>query len=141
MEIDRKVIEDIIRQVLSEQKDECNILKFSPLKEEITEAHRLDTKNPSDRVYTKDLTTLSQSPRLGMGVMEMEKTTFPWHLDYDEADIVLEGSLSIIQNGIEKKAGVGEMLFIPKGSDIKFSAPEYAKFVYVTYPADWYSGM
>ncbi|MDR3321267.1 MAG: hypothetical protein LBS93_02375 [Synergistaceae bacterium] len=29
------------------------------------------------------------------------------------------------------------MLFIPKDSAIEFSAPDYAKFVYVTYPADW----
>ena len=137
MEIDRNVIEDIIRKVLSEQEEACSVLKFSPLSEEITEANRLDTKNPSDKVYTKDLTTLSVSPRLGMGVMEMEKTTFPWHLEYDEADIVLEGTLSIIQNGVTKTAKKGEMLYIPKGSDISFSVPEYARFVYVTYPVDW----
>lgn len=137
MEIDRSVIEDIIKKVLSEQQKESSVLKFCPLTEEITEADRLDTGVSHHRVYTKDLTTLTQSPRLGIGVMEMEKTTFPWHLDYDEADIVLEGSLSIIQNGITKTAKKGEILFIPKGSDIEFSVPDYSRFVYVTYPADW----
>lgn len=138
MDIDRKVLEDIIKKVLEEQNGKvCSVLKFSPLKEKISEDNRLDTGNPNHRVYTKDLTSLSKSPRLGMGVMEMEKTTFPWHLDYDEADIILEGSLSIIQNGVTKTAEKGEMLFIPKGSDIEFSVPEYARFVYVTYPADW----
>ena len=28
-------------------------------------------------------------------------------------------------------------LLIPKGSEIHFSAPDYAKFLYFTYPADW----
>ena len=137
MEIDRSVIEDIIRKVLTEQQKGSSVLKFSPLTEEINESNRLNTGVSSDKVYTKDLTTISQSPRLGIGVMEMEKTTFPWHLSYDEADIVLEGSLSIIQNGITKPAKKGEVLFIPKDSDIEFSVPDYARFVYVTYPADW----
>ena len=138
MEIDRETLEKIIRQVLKEQ-NECKVLSFSPLKVEISENDRLDTGNPKDKVYTKDLTTAKESKRLGMGVMEMEKTTFDWTLNYDEVDIVLEGSLSVISDGITKTAQKNEMIFIPKGSSIKFSAPDYAKFIYVTYPQDWQS--
>ncbi|MFR0732988.1 MAG: hypothetical protein ACLSHU_01140 [Oscillospiraceae bacterium] len=44
---------------------------------QVTDADRLDTGNPRDRVWTHDLLTLSQSPRLGAGLMVMENTTFP----------------------------------------------------------------
>ena len=56
---------------------------------------------------------------------------------YDEIDYVIEGSLSIIINGKTVSAGPGELILIPKGSSIKFSVPNYARFIYVTYPADW----
>ena len=38
----------------------------------------MDTGPALDRVYTRDLFTLQESPRLGVGVMEMTDTTFPW---------------------------------------------------------------
>lgn len=138
MEIDREIIEKVIRQVLAEEKGESKILQFSPLNEKIDESNRLNTGNPSHRVYTKDLLHTSQHKNsMGFGVMEMEKTTFDWTLNYEEIDIVLEGELSIIMNGQLKCAKKGEALFIPKGSSIQFSTPTYAKFLYITYPADW----
>ena len=81
--------------------------------------------------------TLSQSPRLGAGLMVMENTTFPWHLTYDEIDYVIEGTLTVHTQSGSVTAGPGQVIFIPKGSQIQFSAPEYARFLYVTYPADW----
>ncbi|MEG0388179.1 MAG: cupin domain-containing protein, partial [Niameybacter sp.] len=103
----------------------------------VYESDRLDTGVSSDIVYTKDLFTLEESPRLGCGIMEMKNTTFDWTLNYDEIDYVIEGSLSIIINGETVTAGPGEVILIPKGSRIKFSVPEYSRFIYVTYPADW----
>ena len=104
---------------------------------QVTDADRLDTGNPRDRVWTHDLLTLSQSPRLGAGLMVMENTTFPWHLTYDEIDYVIEGALTVHTQSGSVAAGPGQVIFIPKGSQIQFSAPEYARFLYVTYPADW----
>lgn len=98
---------------------------------------RLNTGNPGDQVYTRDLFTLEESPRLGAGLMEMRHTAFPWELSYDEIDYIIEGSLTIEHGGRSVKAGPGQTILIPKGSKIRFSAPEYAKFLYVTYPADW----
>ena len=34
-------------------------------------------------------------------------------------------------------ANVGDMVLIPAGSSIVFSALDHARFVYVTYPANW----
>lgn len=135
--VDKSLIEKIIRKVLEEQQASPAVLSFSPLNETISEQHRLDTGNPAHKVYTKDLLSLAQSPDLGFGVMEMEKTTFDWTLNYAEIDVVLEGTLSVIQDGVTKTANKNEVIFIPKGSKIQFSAPDYAKFLYITYPADW----
>ncbi|MGV2806688.1 ethanolamine utilization protein EutQ, partial [Clostridium perfringens] len=38
---------------------------------------------------------------------------------------------------IKVSVGPGEVILIPNGSRIQFSVPEYARFIYVTYPANW----
>ena len=50
---------------------------------------------------------------------------------------VLEGKLTIRTAQGEVTAHAGEGLLIPRGTEIHFSAPEDARFLYVTYPADW----
>lgn len=152
MEVNRYTIETMIRDILNEKlagiSGNCSLDgKIEITKEGIglahlpkipvSEADRMDTGKPGDIVYTKDLFSLSESPRLGVGIMEMKDTTFDWTLNYDEVDYVIEGSLSIIINGKTVTAGPGELILIPKGSSIKFSVPNYARFIYVTYPADW----
>lgn len=151
MDIDKSTIESLVKQILTEKLaglcgTNCGyvrevapggVIAVKVPTVKVDESNRLDTGIPSDIVYTKDLFTLEESPRLGCGVMEMTKTTFDWHLDYDEIDYVIEGSLSIIINGATVTAGPGELILIPKGSSIKFSVPNYARFIYVTYPADW----
>ncbi|MED4354950.1 cupin domain-containing protein [Schinkia azotoformans] len=103
----------------------------------VGEEDRLDTGKKTDVVYTKDLFTLKESPRLGCGLMEMKATTFDWTLNYDEIDYVIEGHLDIIIAGEKVSADKGELILIPKGSKIQFSVPDFARFLYVTYPADW----
>ena len=139
--MDKKTLEGLIRRVLLEELGQSvhGVKKLALPEETVTEAHRLDTGRPEDFVYTKDLLTLEESPRLGVGLMVMERTTFPWTLNYDEVDYVIEGKLDILISGDRVSAGPGEAIFIPKGSSIEFSAPERARFLYVTYPADWQS--
>ena len=128
---------DMIREIIAEETGKCPV-KLCKLKDiSVTEADLLDTGDSSHRVYTHDVLTLSESPRLGAGIMEMEKTTFPWQLNYDEVDYVIKGSLTVYYGETAVTAGEGEMIFIPKGSKIMFSAPDFARFLYVTYPADW----
>ncbi len=137
--MDKKALEAMIRKVLLEelgQKDHGVRLALLP-RIRTAEADRLDTGDPNHRVYTRDLFSLSESPRLGVGLMEMEKTTFSWQLAYDEVDYVIEGRLNILVDGDRVSAGPGEVLLLPKGSAIQFSVPEKARFLYVTYPADW----
>ena len=151
MDIDRSALENIIKQIIveklsgasthsvdfSRQVTTSGVMSVKVPTVKVDESNRLDTGVPSDIVYTKDLFTLQESPRLGCGVMEMKSTTFDWTLNYDEIDYVIEGSLSIIINGETVTANAGELILIPKGSSIQFSVPNYARFIYVTYPADW----
>ena len=131
-------MESIIRQVLLEHlAGGVTAVKVPELP--VTEEHRMDTGNPVDRVYTRDLFTLEQSARLGAGIMEMTDTAFPWTLNYDEMDYVVEGRLDILINGQTISAGPGELIYIPKGSEIRFSVTGHARFLYFVYPADWQS--
>ena len=105
----------------------------------VDERHRMDTGDPAHRVYTRDLFTLQESPRLGAGIMEMTDTTFPWTLNYDEMDYVISGRLDVLIGGETISAGPGELIYIPKGSSIRFSVRGHARFLYVVCPADWQS--
>ena len=117
--MDRAQLEQLIRQVLAEKLGE-NPVKFFTPDYRMAESDRLDTGNPADRVFTHDLLSLEDSPRLGLGLMTMERSDFAWTLHYDEVT-----------------ARAGEGVLIPRGTEIHFSAPEHARFLYVTYPADW----
>ena len=133
--ISKELLEKLVRQIIEEKLAGAG--NNDSVK--VDESNRLDTGNPRDVVYTKDLFTLEESPRLGAGIMEMKETTFDWTLNYDEIDYVIEGHLDIIIDGRKVSADAGEMILIPKGSKIQFSVPNYARFIYVTYPADWAS--
>lgn len=150
--IDKGMLEQLVRQILEEKingskdsvdfirnKDVSGITSIKLPTVKVDESNRLDTGNPNDVVYTKDLFNLEESPRLGCGIMEMKETTFDWTLNYDEIDYVIEGTLDIVIDGRVVSASAGELILIPKGSSIQFSVKDYARFIYVTYPADWAS--
>ncbi len=156
MDIDKSTLERLVRQIIEEKvggtasqdssdnavdymrnKDVSGVISVKLPTVRVSEKDRMDTGTASDIVYTKDLFTLEESPRLGCGVMEMKQTTFDWTLNYDEIDYVIDGHLDIVVGGSIVSADAGELILIPKGSKIKFSVPNYAKFIYVTYPADW----
>ncbi|EUJ36994.1 cupin domain-containing protein [Brochothrix campestris] len=143
-QLDRSAIEALVRQLLLEkgiaadrQVDPSGVIAIKLPQLDVSEDDRLDTGNPSDVVYCKDLVSLTESPRLGCGLMVMRDTTFDWELAYDEIDYIIEGRLDVIIDGRTISAGPGEILLIPKGSAIQFSVTGDARFVYVTYPADW----
>lgn len=144
-EVNKAMIEALVRQIVNEKLmptkhvDQSGIASIQLPKINVSEEDRLDTGNPNDRVYTKDLFSLQESPRLGCGLMVMEDTTFDWNLEYDEIDYVISGRLDILIDGRKVSAGPGEIILIPKGSQIQFSVTGDARFVYVTYPANWQS--
>lgn len=147
--IDPKMLEDIVKKIVmqtfsQEQTanndrtiDKSGIMSVKLPTIKLGEADRFDTGKAGDCVLLRDVLSLEESPRLGCGLMEMDKTTFDWTLEYDEIDYVIEGRLEINIDGRKICADKGEIILIPKGSKIQFCVPEYAKFMYVTYPANW----
>ncbi|WP_122646083.1 ethanolamine utilization protein EutQ [Enterococcus mediterraneensis] len=142
-ELSREMIESLVRQLVNEKLmptkkiDPSGVLSIKLPEINVSEEDRLDTGKPSDIVYTKDLISLQESPRLGCGLMIMKDTTFDWLLEYDEIDYVISGQLSILIEDREISAGPGEIILIPKGNHIKFSVTGEARFLYITYPANW----
>lgn len=99
---------------------------------------RLEPFEGRDDVRLKDVATLEEAPRIGCGIMELrDGADFEWTLTYDEWDVVLEGRLEIRIDGRTVGGDAGDVLYIPRGSHIHFTTPQYAKFAYTVFPADW----
>ncbi|KAJ52584.1 ethanolamine utilization protein EutQ [Clostridium tetanomorphum] len=143
MELDEKLIGEIVRKILTEKMKEDSTEKHIDksgvlsVKLPTVKCDKFDTGKEGDKVYLKDVVSLEESPRLGCGLMEMDKTCFDWTLNYDEVDYIIKGNLQIIIDGRTISGEEGDIIFIPKGSNIKFNVPDYARFLYVTYPANW----
>ncbi|QXM06516.1 cupin domain-containing protein [Crassaminicella indica] len=143
--IDAKMIEEIVRKIImekiniSQDKFEKHIDPSGVIavKTSTVKLEKFDTGKAEDKVFLKDVLTLKESPRLGCGVMEMKASTFDWTLKYDEVDVILEGTLEIVIDGRRVVGNKGDIIFIPKDSSIQFSASEYAKFIYIVFPANW----
>ncbi|WP_203637900.1 MULTISPECIES: ethanolamine utilization protein EutQ [Levilactobacillus] len=143
MNIDRAQIEEIVRKIVTEKLSVKKSITPDGLVSidlpawDVSEDDRMDTGNPTDQVYTKDFFDLKESPRLGAGLMVMDHSTFDWTLNYDEVDYVIDGTLKVIGKNGTATANAGQIILIPKGSKIKFSVEDKARFIYITYPADW----
>lgn len=145
-DVDKSALEKLVRQVLLEKLGDApaherpaahGVRAVAVPRLEVREADRLDTGKSGDKVWTRDLFSLEEAPRLGCGLMVMEQTTFPWKLTYDEMDYVIDGRLDILVGGETVSAGPGEVVHIPRGSEIQFSARGKVRFLYFVYPADW----
>ena len=143
--LDKETLEKILRKVVQEElkrkvggfekhidKSGVGVVKIPTVKPE-----KFDTGNPNDKVFLTDVFSIEESGRLSCGVMEMEESAFDWELNYDEIDYVIDGTLEIIVDGNKVTGNRGDAILIPKGSKIKFSAPNFARFLYVIYPANW----
>ena len=146
--IEQKNLENMVRKILTEilAENQCagsrtKVVDPSGIMSFHTpdwKPEPFDTGKAGDKVFLKDMVSLEESPRLGFGVMEMDKSTFRWTLNYDEVDYIIDGTLEIIIDGRKVIGKAGDVIFIPAHSTIEFSAPDFARFFYVVYPANWY---
>lgn len=98
---------------------------------------KFETENPQDKVGIKEILTRRESPNMATGFMTLEKSSFDWHLGYEEIDYVIEGTLEFIVNGKKFTGHAGDVFYIPAGTDVTFTTPDKCKFFFVTYPANW----
>lgn len=92
---------------------------------------------PEMDVRLADVVGAPQGLPMAAGVMSLREGSFPWDLDYDEVEYVIEGELHITTADQRVVGRPGDVIAVPKGSSITFGTPSWAKFLYVTYPADW----
>jgi ethanolamine utilization protein EutQ len=88
-------------------------------------------------VRLRDVVTAADGAPVAVGVMSLREGSFPWELTYDEVQVVLEGELHL---GTDQGTVVGlpgDVLYVPKGTHLTFGTPDWARFLYVTYPAEW----
>jgi ethanolamine utilization protein EutQ len=145
--LDKDTLKEMIRSIIrdemgkSECKDPCRQVDPSGIiAVDVRNLALEDFPFPVDakRVTLKDVFSLEESPRIGAGIMELDRTSLSWTLTYDEIDYVISGTLEIIVDGRKVTAREGSVLLIPKDSSITFSTPDHTRFFYVVYPANWF---
>ncbi len=97
----------------------------------------VDLRRPEMDVRLRDVVGADQGLPIATGVMSLREGSFPWDLDYDEVEYVIEGELHITTAEQRVVGRPGDVIAVPRGSSITFGTPSWAKFLYVTYPADW----
>lgn len=95
---------------------------------------------PGMDVATVDVVTGADGAPMAAGYMTITRGSFPWTFTYDEIQVVLEGELQLGGDGGNRVGRPGDVFYVPKGSRITFGTPTWARFVYVTFPADWEGG-
>lgn len=137
-ELIRKLVMEIVKEASAENDFRKTVDKSGVLSIE-TETVRCEPYDVGAKanVALKNVVTPEESPRLGCGILEIERSSYPWELSYDEFYYVIDGTLEIIIEDRKIRGRKGDILYIPKGSSIRFSSPETCRAVYFTYPADW----
>lgn len=92
---------------------------------------------PEHHIGLTDVIGVKDGSNMGVGYMGWENAFFPWTLSYDEVNVVLEGELHVKTASGTTIAKPGEIIFIPKNSQVEFGTPTHVRYVYITYPAEW----
>ncbi|SDE65608.1 cupin domain-containing protein [Sporomusa acidovorans] len=91
---------------------------------------------PGQKIGLTDAVTAREG-NLCAGFMTFDHAELPWLLHYDEADYIIEGEFTLKVGEQRFEAKAGDIIYIPKGSQVVFSSPTFCKVFYVTYPANW----
>lgn len=97
----------------------------------------VELERPEMDVRLLDVVGAEHGLPMAAGMMSLREGSFPWTLDYDEVEYVVEGELHITTSAQTVVGRPGDVIAVPKGSSITFGTPSWARFLYVTYPADW----
>ena len=137
-----KIVKEVLAQSMGEAikrsfEKECDSSGLKLIRGNTVQCERFETGNPDAKVGLTDVVNTKESPNMGAGFMTIEKSSFDWELCYEEFDYIVEGTLDITINGKTYNGKAGDVFFIPKNSKITWSTPDFARFFYITYPANW----
>lgn len=136
-------LEERVRQIVTTLVEECHPpaaatpVRHIPGRGTKLEPFPFDVGRPEMDIRLLDVVTAEHGSPIGGGLMSFRQGSFPWTLEYEEIDYVIEGELHIGTKEGTVIGQPGDVLYIPKGTSITFGTPEWVKFFYVTYPADW----
>jgi len=142
MDLIYKIVKEVLAQSMGSAieksfESECDPTGLKLIRGNTVHCNRFETGNPNAKVGLTDVVTTQESKNMGAGFLTIDKSSFDWELCYEEFEYIVEGNLDITINGKTYHGKAGDVFFIPKNSKITWSAPDYAKFFYVTYPANW----
>lgn len=160
--VNEALIEQLVEKVVQERiaQIKASVATFKPAQENtdtpVTQSYRSVTGKGGIKVVDSrsvtfgrfdgaaphhvgiaDLITAQDNSSMAAGFMQWENAFFPWTLNYDEIDLVLEGELHVRHQGETMIAKAGDVMFIPKGSAIEFGTTSTVRFLYVAWPANW----
>ncbi|MDP7527071.1 MAG: cupin domain-containing protein [Candidatus Marinimicrobia bacterium] len=90
---------------------------------------------PVKGMKTIGLVNVSFSDKLGAGIGVFEDCSIPWHITYDEVIYILEGQFTLQVGDKKFEAGPGDVLWVPRNTDIVYIAQERVTFFYSVLPA------
>lgn len=76
------------------------------------------------------------SPSMGAGFAEFNRCSIVWTVLYDEIVYVIDGVFIVKTNSQTYTAQKGEVMWIPKGTELSYQGEE-ARIFYVVYPGNW----
>lgn len=137
----RAVVHDMQSRMLDQRTPEARGTRVRLIQQDRIELEPFpfDVNRPDMNIRAADVITDRDGSPMGAGFMRFENGSFPWTLNYDELDYVIEGELEIRVGGESFVGQPGDVLFIPRGTSILFCTRTYAHFLYVTFPANWSS--
>ncbi len=98
---------------------------------------RFETADTTDKIGIREVLNIKECPNLATGFMEFDHSSLDWTLGYDELDYIVEGNMDITVNGKTYHGHAGDVFFIPMNTSITFGTPDYCKFFFTAYPANW----
>lgn len=128
---------EVVRTVVGRMmKPACANPRVTHVKASDVVMEPFDQAPPGQKILLKDVVT-SRDANLGAGFMSFDHSSLPWHLTYDEVDYVVEGTFTLQAGGKTYTCNAGDVMYIPKDTQVVFGSPSQAKVFYVTYPANW----
>ncbi|MDR1135590.1 MAG: cupin domain-containing protein [Clostridiales Family XIII bacterium] len=117
-------------------KSECDPAGLKIVRGGSVQMEFLDTGNPNNDVHYQELISSSDSKLMNAGFLEINQCSFNWEVACDEMYYVVQGSLSITVGGKQYTAVSGDVVNLPVGHTVVFSAPSRAKLFYAIKAAD-----
>lgn len=77
------------------------------------------------------------SRHMGGGLEYLENAVIDWTVTYDEILCIFEGQLTVEFDIGAQLCEPGDMVWLPKGTHLRYIAEARAGYFYVLYPVDW----